>query len=157
MDRLDRRILAILQSDVSISNLELSDRVGLSPTPCARRVKQLEALGFIESRVAILSKKALGLGLTAYLQVSLDRHTKTHFKCFENEIIRFEEVVECNLITGQDADYLIKIVVPDLEYFQSFLLNHITEIEGVKGVQSSFVLQSPVQTTKMPLSHLGED
>ena len=156
MDRLDRRILSILQSDASVSNLDLAERVGLSPTPCARRVKQLVELGYIESRVAILSKKALGLGLTAYLQVSLDRHTKNHFKRFEQEIIRFDEVVECNLITGQDADYLIKIVVPDLDYFQSFLLNNITEIEGVKGVQSSFVLQSPVQTTRMPLTHLGD-
>lgn len=157
MDRLDKKILSILQSDGSITNLELAERVGLSPTPCARRVKQLEEAGYISSCVMLLDRKKLGLGLTAYLHVVLERHTRDHFERFETALREFDEVVECAMITGQDADYLLKVVVPDLDYYQRFLLNNLTELDGVKGVQSSFVLQTPITTTQLPLKHLGDE
>ena len=154
MDKLDKKILSILQSNGAITNLELAELVGLSPTPCARRVKQLEEAGYIKGCVMLLDRQRLGLGLTAYLHVVLERHTRDQFEIFERELSQFEEVVECSLITGQDADYLLKVVIPDLDYYQRFLLNNLTEIPGVKGVQSSFVLQTPIATTKLPLKHL---
>jgi len=154
MDRVDKRILGLLQRDASITNLELAEQVGLSPTPCARRVKALYDQGLIERQVCLLNRRELGLGLIVFIQVSLDRHTREAFAVFEESLAHHEEVVECNLITGQSADYLIKLVVPDLDYFQQFLLNYITEIKGVKEVQSSFVLNSPIQSTRLPLKHL---
>jgi len=157
MDKYDRSILSLLQTDVSITNLELAERVGLSPTPCARRVKALYAAGYISEQVAVLNAKLLGVGLTVYVQVILTAHTRAQFSKFEDAVLPLEEVVECALITGQDADYLLKVVVPDLDYYHKFLLNNLTEIDGVKGVQSSFVLNTPKRTTKLPLAYLDNE
>ena len=150
----DRKILEILQNDVSVTNLDLAERVGLSPTPCARRVKALYDQGYIKEQVAVLNAKKLGVGLTVYVQIVLQTHTRSQFAKFEEAVLPLEEVVECALITGQDADYLLKIVVPDLDYYHKFLLANLTEIDGVKGVQSSFVLNTPKRTTKLPLDYV---
>lgn len=151
LDSIDYKILQVLQLDAGISNLELAERVNLSPSPCARRVKQLEDAGVIERRVALLSPKALGLGLTVYIMVALERHTRDQFALFEAEILLIDEVVECSLITGQSADYLLKVMVPDLDYFQRFLLDRLTRIEVIREVNSSFVLRSPIAKTQLPL------
>ena len=153
LDRLDRRILTLLQEDGSITNLELAERVGLSPSPCSRRVKQLEEAGIIDRRVTLLTPKALGLNLTAYIQVSMDRHTPKRLENFQERIAVHPEVLECSLITGQAADYLVKVVVPDMDAYQEFLLGKITRIEGVTGVQSSFVLRNVVSKTELPLDY----
>ena len=154
MDRFDRRILSELQRDGGLSNQELAERIGLSSSPCSRRVKQLEDAGVIEKRVTLLDRRKLGLSLTVLIQISMDRHTPERFEAFEAKIKSYPEVLECYLITGQDADYLLKVVVPDMDHYQEFLLNKVTRIEGVSGVHSSFVMRRVVDTTALPLGYL---
>ncbi len=154
LDKLDKRILHELQSNARISNLELADKIGLSPSPCARRVKQLEDEGVIEKQVTLLNSSKLDLKLTALIQISMDRHTPDRFEVFERKVQGYPEVIECLLITGQSADYQLKVIVPDMEYYQQFLLQKITRIEGVTGVHSSFVLREVLNTTELPLNHL---
>ena len=154
LDRLDKRILREIQRDGTITNLELAERIGLSPSPCARRVKQLEDAGIILDRVTLLDPKKLDLKLTALIQISMDRHTPDRFEKFEEQIRTYAEVTECLLITGQSADYQLKVVVPDMEYYQEFLLNKITRIEGVTDVHSSFMLREVQKTTALPLDHI---
>jgi Lrp/AsnC family leucine-responsive transcriptional regulator len=152
LDRFDREILRLLQSDGRISNQELADAIGLSPSPCLRRVRQLEDLGLIEGYVALANARKLGLSLMALIQISMDKHTPERFKAFEEAVASYPEVLECHLITGQSADYQLKALVKDMDAYQQFLLNKLTRIEGVSGVHSSFVLKSPVQKTALPVS-----
>ena len=154
LDKLDKRILLEIQRDGTITNLELAERIGLSPSPCARRVKQLEDAGIILGRVTLLDPKKLDLKLTALIQISMDRHTPDRFEKFEERIASYAEVIECLLITGQSADYQLKVVVPDMEYYQEFLLNKITRIDGVTDVHSSFMLREVQNTTALPLDHI---
>ena len=154
LDRTDIRILQLLQADGSLTNLQLAEQVGLSPSPCSRRVRALEDSGLIRSRHALIDQKALGLDLTVIIQISMDRHTPERFEKFEDTVARFPEVQQCYLITGQDADYLLKVVVPDMDAYQQFLLNKITRIEGVSGVHSSFVMRKVVDTTALPLHYV---
>ena len=155
LDRIDRRILAELQLDGGLSNQALAERVGLSPSPCLRRVKALEEAGVIGKRVTLLDRKKLGLSLTALIQISMDRHTPERFEKFESTVKQFPEVLSCLLVTGQDADYLLIVVVPDMDTYQDFLLKQITRIPGVSGVHSSFVMRWVVDTTALPLSYLA--
>lgn len=154
LDKIDRKILQEMQRDGAITNLELAERVGLSPSPCARRVKQLEDSGVIARRVTLLNPSRLGLKLIALIQIAMDRHTPDRFEEFERKIAGYPEVVECSLITGQSADYLLKVIVPDMEYYQEFLLNKITRIRGVSDVHSSFIMRQVVNSTELPLNHL---
>ncbi|KPK39773.1 MAG: AsnC family transcriptional regulator [Gammaproteobacteria bacterium SG8_47] len=154
LDRFDRRILEELQRNGGLSNQELAERIGLSPSPCSRRVKQLEDAGIILKRVTLLERRKLGLTLTAIILISMDRHTPERFEAFEDAIRQCPEVLECYLITGQDADYLLKVVVPDMDHYQHFLLNKITRIEGVSGVHSSFVMRRVVDSTELPLGYI---
>lgn len=153
LDKLDIRILRALQRDGSITNLELAEQVGLSATPCARRVKQLQEAGIIRGRVTLLNASKLNLKLTALIQISMDRHTPDRFEQFEEKVKSCPEVVECLLITGQSADYQLKVVVPDMEHYQEFLLNKITRIDGVSDVHSSFMLREVINTTELPLQY----
>lgn len=155
LDRYDRNILATLQHNGRLPNQDLADAIGLSPSPCLRRVRALEEEGLISGYVALLNAKKLGLTLMAFIQISMDRHTPERFAAFEQAIATHPEVLECHLITGQSADYLLKVTVKDMEAYQQFLLTKITRIEGVTGVHSSFVMKSPVNTTALPLNHLG--
>lgn len=152
LDRTDRRILQALQLDAGISNQDLAEQVGLSPSPCSRRVKHLEEAGFIVGRVTLLDAKKLGLNLMALIQVSMDRHTPERFNNVESAVREWPEVLECLLITGQSADYQIKVVVADMEEFQTFLLNKLTQIEGVSGVHSSFVLRNVINKFALPVT-----
>lgn len=155
LDRYDRRILDALQSDGGLSNLELADKVGLSPSPCSRRVKTLEEAGIILGRSVRLDARQLGLDLTAMIQISMDRHTPERFANFEERIRQYPEVLQCYLVTGQEADYLLKVVVPDMDTYQHFLLDKITRIEGVTGVRSSFIMRKVVDNTALPLDYLN--
>jgi len=157
LDKLDKRILRELQSNGSITNLELAETIGLSPSPCARRVKQLEDSGIIDRQVILLNASKLNLKLTALIQISMDRHTPDRFEIFEKKIMSYPEVIECILITGQSADYQLKVVVPDMESYQEFLLNKITRIEGVTDVHSSFMLREVINSTELPLNHIRFD
>jgi Lrp/AsnC family leucine-responsive transcriptional regulator len=154
LDRIDRRILEEIQRNGRISNLELADAEGLSPTPCSRRVKRLEESGIIDRHVTLLNQSQLGLKLTAFITITMDRHTPERFASFEEQVLGFPEVVECAVVTGNAADYLVKAVVPDMEYYEAFLLGKLTRIDGVTGVQSSFVLRPVVRKTELPLDHI---
>lgn len=154
LDRTDRRILDALQRDGRISNLELADLVGLSPSPCSRRVKQLEEAGIILKTVTLLDPAKLNLKMTAHIQISMDKHTPERLENFEQQISQYPEVIECDLITGHTADYLLKVIVRDMDDFQAFLLGKLTRIEGVSGVHSSFVMKKVVERTAISLQHL---
>jgi len=151
LDKTDRRILDALQKDGAISNLELADKVGLSASPCSRRVKSLQEAGFILKTITLLDAKKLGLDLMAMISISMDRHTPDRFKEFEQQVSSFDEVLECYLITGQSADYVLKVVVADMEAYQQFLLGKLTRINGVTGVHSSFVMQKVVERSVLPI------
>ena len=156
LDRTDRRILQAMQGNARISNLELAEAVGLSPTPCSRRVKRLEESGIIRAHVTLLNQPMLGLKLTAYIGISMDRHTPDRFDAFEAEVGNYSEVMECSVVTGQSSDYLLKAVVPDMEYYERFLLGKLTRIPGVTGVHSSFELRRVLHRTELPLDHISD-
>jgi len=151
LDRIDKHILKLMQTNARISNLELADQVGLSPTPCSRRVKRLEESGLIAGHVTLLNPDALGLDLTAIIGISMDRHTPDRFENFEQAITQMPEVIECSIVTGQTADFLLKVVVRDMHHYEKFLLGHLTRIPGVTGVHSSFVLRHLVNKTELPV------
>ncbi|HET8850509.1 MAG: Lrp/AsnC family transcriptional regulator [Pseudomonadota bacterium] len=155
IDKIDRNILEQLQKDGSLTNQQLADRVGLSPSPCLRRVRALEEAGIIVRTVTILDHKKLGLALTAIILIGMDRHTPERFAAFEEQVGEYPEVQECYLITGQSADYMLKVVVPDMDHYHHFLLNRITRIQGVSGVHSSFVLRRVIDSTALPLGYLS--
>lgn len=152
LDKYDRMILDIIQQQGRISNQELAEAINLSPSPCLRRVRQLEESGMIAGYVALLDAKKLGLTLVSFIQISMDKHTPERFNHFEKQIATFPEVLECHLVTGQSADYLLKVIIKDMDDFQGLLLNKLTPIEGVTGVHSSFVLKSPVNTRALPIN-----
>lgn len=151
LDRYDRHILEELQKDGRISNQDLAERIGLSPSPCLRRVRTLEESGLISGYRALLNANKLGLSLMALIHISMDRHTPERFANFEQKIAAIPQILECLLITGQDADYQLKVVVKDMDAFQELLLQQITRIEGVSGVHSSFVLRRVVDKTALPV------
>lgn len=151
IDRIDQQILEILQVDGRIANQDLADRIGLSPSPCLRRVRALEESGLITGYRAMLDAKKLGLSLIALVHICMDRHTPERFANFEASVGVLPEVLECLLITGQDADYQIKVAVKDMDHYQTLLLNKLTRIEGVTGVHSSFVLRRVIDRTALPL------
>ena len=153
IDKIDKRILDALQSNGRITNLELAEVAGLSPTPCGRRVKRLEDSGIIREHVTLLDQAMLGLKLTAHISVTMDRHTPDRFEAFEMQISSYSEVISCSVVTGQSADFLVTAVVPDMSYYERFLLGKLTRIEGVSAVLSSFELRRVVDRTALPLEY----
>lgn len=151
LDRYDRMILQVLQADGRISNQDLAERIGLSPSPCLRRVRNLEESGLIASYRALLDARKLGLSLMALIGISMDQHTPERFANLEAAIVGIPEVLECLLITGQQSDYQLKVAVRDMDAYQDLLLNKITRIPGVTGVHTSFVLRRVVDRTALPL------
>jgi len=154
MDRYDKHILRILQQEGRITNQDLADRIGLSASPCLRRVQAIEKAGLITGYRALLDARALGLSLMALIHISMDQHTPERFEHFEAQVMDIPEVLECLLITGQASDYQLKVVVKDMDAYQTLLLNHITRIAGVTGVHSSFVLRSVIDKTMLPLDDI---
>lgn len=151
LDRLDRRILEVLQQDGRISNQDLADRIGLSPSPCLRRVRALEQSGLISGYRAVIDARRLGLHLIAFVNIAMDRHTPERFAAFDAAVAGWPEVLECSLITGRDADYQLKVIVRDMDAYQDLLLNRLTRIDGVTGVHSCFVLRQVLERTALPL------
>lgn len=156
IDRYDIEILNALQEDGGSSNQEIADRVGLSASPCSRRIRLLHEAGIIASTVVRLAPEMLGLDLTVLIHIRMDRHTPERFDNFESIVAGYAEVQECYLITGQEADYQLKIIVPNMDEYQRFLLDKITRIEGVIGVHSSFVLRKSIDSTALPLKYLHQ-
>jgi Lrp/AsnC family leucine-responsive transcriptional regulator len=141
IDKFDQAILAELQANGRLTNQELAERIGLSPSPCLRRVKALEDAGIISGYKAIINAEKLGLSLMALIHISMDKHTPERFENFERSVSVLPEVLECMLITGQSADYQLKVQIKDMHAYQELLLHRITRIEGVSGVHTSFVLR----------------
>jgi Lrp/AsnC family transcriptional regulator, leucine-responsive regulatory protein len=150
LDSIDLRILAQLQEDGSLTNVELARRVHLSPSPCLARVKALEAAGVIERYVALANAKALGLGLNVFINISLKSQSKEALAEFERRIAEHDEVMECYLMTG-DSDYLIRVAVPDIAALERFILEQLTPIPGIEKIRSSFALKQVRYKTALPL------
>ena len=150
LDAIDLRILAELQQDGALTNVELARRVHLSPSPCLARVKALESSGVIERYVALASAKALGLGLNVFINISLKEQSKSALAEFEQRIAEHDEVMECYLMTG-DSDYLIRVAVADMAALERFILEQLTPIPGIEKIRSSFALKQVRYKTALPL------
>lgn len=141
LDDIDRRIVSALQADGRLPMVELAERVGLSPTPCQRRVKRLEEEGVIDRYAALVSPSSVGLSLQALVQVTLDDHSEKTVEAFEAEIRARPEVVACYAVTG-DMDFLLHVLTPDLAGFSEFAMKALLRMPGVRGTQSSFIMQA---------------
>jgi len=150
LDATDLRILRTLQEDAGLSNVDLARRIGLSPSPCLRRVKALEAAGVIKGRTAIIDATAVGLPISVFLQVTLERQTEANLEVFERAVESWPEVVECYLMTG-DADYLLRVVTSDLDAFQAFLMGRLTKNPAVASIKSSFALKQIKYGAALPI------
>ncbi len=150
LDAIDRRILTELQGNARISNAELAEAVGLSPSPCLRRVRALEAAGVIKGYAALLDAAEVGLPISVFVQVTLERQIERALEAFETAIQGRPEVMECYLMTG-DADYLLRVVVSDLAAYERFLKEHLTRVSGVSSIKSSFALNQVKYSTALPL------
>lgn len=150
LDAIDRRILEVLQRNARIANTDLADEIGLTPAPCLRRVKRLEELGFIAGYTAVLDHKRVGLGLTVFVTVTLDRQTKRTYDDFAAKMRAASEVLECYLILGE-RDFLLKIVVADLEAYQRFYLEVLTLAPGVRNINSIIAVNEEKRTTALPI------
>jgi Lrp/AsnC family transcriptional regulator, leucine-responsive regulatory protein len=156
LDDFDRRIIAALQADARLSNVELAERIGLSPSPCLRRVKRLEREGYIEGYRATLDRKRIGLGLTVFVGVKIDAHADIKAVEFEETVTAMSEVVACHMISGE-ADYLLEVVVADLERYQKFLVGKLLDLAIVKEVRSNIAIQTLKAASPLPLDHLAAD
>ena len=141
LDDIDRRIVTTLQAEGRLPNVDLADRVGLSPTPCQRRVKRLEDEGVIARYAALVSPQAMGLGLQALVQITLDDHSEKTVEAFEAAIRARPEVVACYAVTG-DMDFQVHVFAPDLASFSEFAMKALLRMPGVKGTRSSFIMQA---------------
>ncbi|WP_196158751.1 Lrp/AsnC family transcriptional regulator [Reinekea sp. G2M2-21] len=155
LDRFDRQILELIQQDAGLSNQDIAEKVGLSASPCSRRIRSLEERGFIDQRITLVNRKAVNLNLIAIVGIRMDKHTPERFARFEQAIREIDEVIECFLVTGQDSDYQLKVAVPDMDHYHNVLLKHITTIEGVDGVHSSFLLRDIIKSKPLPLKYLS--
>jgi DNA-binding Lrp family transcriptional regulator len=150
LDAVDLRILRELQQDGSLTNVELARRVHLSPSPCLARVKALEAAGVIRQYVALADPKAVGLGLSVFINISLKEQSRESLAEFERRIAEHDEVMECYLMTG-DSDYLIRVAVADIAALERFILEQLTPIPGIEKIRSSFALKQVRYKTALPL------
>ena len=150
LDRTDYRILHHIQNDARMPNTELAEAVGLSPSPCLRRVKGLERAGVIKRYVGIVDAHAVGLPINAFVSVSLRSQEEATLEKFQSQIVTWPEVMECYLMTGT-SDYLLRVVMPDLEAYERFLVEKLTKISGIANIQTSFALKPIVQRTGLPL------
>tara|TARA_Y100000588_G_scaffold102234_1_gene111204 strand:- start:53 stop:520 length:468 start_codon:yes stop_codon:yes gene_type:complete len=150
LDPIDRRILGELQRNGRISNVDLAAAVGLSPSPCLRRVRDLENGGVIDRYAAIIDQNAAGRSLSVFVQVTLERQIETALDAFERSVTERPEVMECYLMTG-DSDYLLRVVVADVSAYEVFLKDHLTRIPGVSAIKSSFALNRVKYETALPL------
>lgn len=151
LDQTDKRILEILQENARISNLELAEAINLSPTPCARRVKQLEDAGIIQRHITVLDQEKLGLKLTIFLAVTMEKHNSATFDAFEEQVKNFPEVVSCSVVTGRSEDYILKVVAKDMKHYEEFLLKRLNNIEGVSNVHTSFELRRVIGAGALPV------
>ncbi len=153
LDLIDRRIVAELQADARLTNVELADRIGLSPSPCLRRVKRLEREGYILGYRAALRRDRVGLGFSVFVGVKIEGHANDRALAFEQSIEAMPEVIAFHLVSGE-ADYMLEVVVPDLEHYQRFLVSKLLELPIVREVRSNIAIQTLKAGAPLPLGHL---
>ena len=153
LDAIDRRIVAALQSDGRLSNLDLAERVGLSPSPCLRRVKRLERDGYIEAYRAVLQRDRIGLGFSVFIGVKIEGHANDRALAFEKAVAVMPEVVGFHLVSGE-VDYFLEVVVPDLDHYRKFLVTKLLDLPIVREVRSNIAIQTLKAGAPLPLGHL---
>jgi Lrp/AsnC family leucine-responsive transcriptional regulator len=156
LDRSDTRILGALQDDGRLTVVELAEEVGLSQTPCARRIRALEQAGVIEGYAAIVNPARVGLKVQAFVQVKLQQHADDVVMSFQRELSKFDEVISCFAVTGA-SDFLLYVAVPDLEALGATVLKRLMKLPGVRDVHSSIVLATVKRAAALPLNHLPAD
>ncbi|APZ44035.1 Lrp/AsnC family transcriptional regulator [Acidihalobacter ferrooxydans] len=154
IDKYDRHILEELQRDGRLSNVDLADRIGLSPSPCLRRVKALEATGAILGYGAQLDRETIGLGLTVFVNVKIERHQDASAAAFQAAVLELPEVVSAYLVSGE-SDYLLQVIVPDLKGYQHFLIDTLLKLPGVADIRSNFAIHTLKPPSPLPLGHLA--
>lgn len=150
LDKIDREILKVLQADARTSIVDVADSVGLSPSPCARRVKRLEAKGIIVRYATVIDQKAVGLPVSVFCNVTLEKQVKGALETFQAAVLKRPEVMECYLMTGE-SDYLLRVVVADLDAYERFIVEHLTRVPGIANIKSSFALKQVANRTELPL------
>src|SRR5215467_8918291 len=153
LDTIDCRVITELQADARLSNVELAERVGLSPSPCLRRVKRLERDGYIIGYRAALRRERVGLGFSVFVGVKIDSHANERALTFERAVTAMPEVISCHLVSGE-ADYFLEVVVPDLEHYQQFLVGKLLNLPIVREVRSNIAIQTLKAGAPLPLAHL---
>ena len=154
LDGYDRRILEALQKNGRLSNVELAEQIGLSPSPCLRRVRMLEDAGVIQGYEARLAPDEVGLGLTVFVGVKVERHHERDAARFRKEVSALPEVIAAHLVSGE-SDFLLQVVVPDLRGYERFLLDTLLKLPGVKDIRSNFAIQTVKPQSPLPLDHLA--
>ncbi len=154
LDEASRRILEALQENAELSNAELAERIGLSASPCWRRVTELRQQGILRGSVALVDPLKLGLTVNVFVHVTLKQQDKASLEVFTRTVSQYPEIMECYLMSGE-ADYLLRVVVEDLAKYQTLLLECLTQIPGVASIRSSFALSQVKYTTALPTGHLG--
>ena len=155
LDNLDRRILAALQRDGRLSNVQLAEEVGLSPSPCLRRVRLLEDAGIIRGYHADLDRDGIGLGLTVFVGIRVERHQDGVSTAFRQVVESLQEVVSCHLVSGE-SDFLLQVTVPDLRGYENFLMSSLLKLPGVSDIRSNFAIATVKDQTALPLGHLTQ-
>lgn len=155
LDDFDTKIIAALQKDGRLTNVELAERIGLSPSPCLRRVKRLEHDGYIGAYRAVLDRNRVGLGFTVFVGVRLEAHANDRAGSFEDSVLEMSEVIACHMVSGT-VDYLLEVVVPDLAHYQKFLVDRLLALPIVREVQSSIAINTLKAGAPLPLHHLAQ-
>ena len=150
LDKIDRDILKVLQADARTPIVDVAAEVGLSPSPCARRVKRLEREGIIVRYATVIDQKAVGLPVSVFCNVTLEKQVKGALETFQAAVLKRPEVMECYLMTGE-SDYLLRVVVADLEAYERFIVEHLTRVPGIANIKSSFALKQVAYRTELPL------
>ncbi len=154
LDRIDRKILDTLQADGRLSNVDLAERVGLSPSPCLRRVKRLEDAGMIAGYRAVLDRKAIGLGLTVFIEIKVGKHSRDNANALQQALLTIPEVVSCHMVSGI-SDFLAEVVVPDLEAYERLMTDKILTLPTIEDVRSNFAIRTVKSDAPLPLGHLA--
>jgi Lrp/AsnC family leucine-responsive transcriptional regulator len=153
LDRTDRRILEALQADSRLTNVELAERVALSPSPCLRRVKRLEAEGYIAGYRAVLNRRSVGLGLTVFVEIKVGKHSRDNAAALSEALLAMPEVVSCHIVSGA-ADFQAEVAVPDLDAYQRLLTEKLLLMPMIVDIRSNFAIKTVKANAPLPLGHL---
>jgi Lrp/AsnC family transcriptional regulator, leucine-responsive regulatory protein len=156
LDGIDLRILSTLQADGRLTNQELADQVGLSPSPCLRRVRRLERDGFIRSYRAVLERESVGLGLTVFVEIKVERHSRDNAQALQEALAAMPEVVSCHMVSGA-ADFMVEIVVPNLKAYERLLTEKLLTLPMIGDIRSNFALTRVKSDAALPLTHLNRE